>query len=338
MIKMSYSIMGASLLLSTSLWAQPIALEKGWQLLGAVETIDPKSFDNRCVDHVWTYKNSRWKIHIANGKHYDIPSVIGTIDQIEKGQGFWVYAHDTCHIDTNTTDTNGTWTSLLAGKTFYIVTVSDGKTEYFTGTFNDDLTVFTTTEDGSEEENPIQIDGDTIYFTNDTDGSYTVLKEDQGHIYADDRNKDGLKDGFGHLLFDDETTAKAYRDTLKNLLDNGFTTDYLNGKTLYYVAYDDFGGDTKDWQVARMQFTDDQVTWTELTTDDNSSYTFGYTIENGKIVVNEEHFDPFVLKSIAADYLRVCSDSDCDIFLFFDLAKAKAHVIETGGEENVATP
>ncbi len=69
------------------------SLNKGWHLLGAVETINDMSIFNE-VSVVWTYKNGSWYVYSNNA---DINKNIQNstfkdflIDSIKKGNGFWV--------------------------------------------------------------------------------------------------------------------------------------------------------------------------------------------------------------------------------------------------------
>jgi len=110
-----------------------------------------------------------------------------------------------------------------------------------------------------------------------------------------------------------------------------FSTTYLDGRTLYFVQYDDFGYDGEGepglrWNMARMVFTANTIAWTEYDTPDSGTHTFNYSVTNdGKISINEgEDQDIVAFKSQTDDYLKVCEEGDCNTYLFFDEAKARA--------------
>ena len=114
-------------LLSASLFAQSFTLSNGWQLLGTTEDLNTSVFDNSCADFVWGYDTSnpslpQWRVHIANGQSYTIPSNIGTLDVIKSGEGFWVKSSGECVVETSNNSTNFKFTNdWLNGKTLYDV-------------------------------------------------------------------------------------------------------------------------------------------------------------------------------------------------------------------------
>jgi len=220
--------------------------------------------------------------------------------------------------------------NLLAGKTFYSVDVDDKtliKIE-----FNTDATSFIETDisTGNSDIKNIKIEGDRWYDLDSKDGSYTIVSQFDEYIYFDDRLIDASKDGAGHRLYIDERDAQDYLDSLEiDETVTKFTKDYLNGKRFYFVQYDDFGYDGEDepgmqWNMARMDFTENTVSWTEIDLPDSSTHTFTYTItENGDININEEHLGVITFENKTEDYLQVCQDGDCNTYLFFDEDKAR---------------
>jgi len=107
-----------TLLFSCGLYAQDISVKNGWQLLGAIEDINISKFDNSCVDVVWKYDSSnssfpQWKLHIANGQTYTIPSTISLISSLNQSEGFWLKGNDICEINTTiSSDTNDSETQI----------------------------------------------------------------------------------------------------------------------------------------------------------------------------------------------------------------------------------
>ena len=222
--------------------------------------------------------------------------------------------------------------ALLAGKTFYSVHADERILIKIA--FNADVTAFTETNlaTSQSEVHPIRIEGDRWYGLDDTDGSYTIISQADGYIYFDDRYADGSKDGIGHRLYTSQADAEAYLDSLGGGDEEPitkFSTEWLNGRTLYFVQYDDFGYDGEgepgmQWNMARMDFTENTMSWTEYDLPNTSTGTFTYSItSDGKIDIDEEHFGQIELQSQTDDYLKVCQDGDCNTYLFFDESKAR---------------
>ncbi len=75
-----------------------------------------------------------------------------------------------------------------------------------------------------------------------------------------------------------------------------FTAEYLNGKTLYWVAYDDFGYDDigMRWNIGVFEFTSDTaVNFSEIDTPDSGVHNATYSIlPNGSVavVLGRHHF------------------------------------------------
>ena len=94
---------------------------------------------------------------------------------------------------------------LLAGKTFYVVG-PDGETNQivlFKIVVNKEVTSFKSYKlDGTlTDDATVELNGNKIVFTDNTDGSYSLVSQENGYILADDRLSDGTKDGIGHSVY-----------------------------------------------------------------------------------------------------------------------------------------
>ena len=98
-MKRKILILLGTILLSSTIYAQNINIQNGWQLLGAAEDINVSKFDNSCVDYLWKYDNGNWQVHIANGQNYNYAGL--TISLLNQGDGFWVKGNHICNIQTN---------------------------------------------------------------------------------------------------------------------------------------------------------------------------------------------------------------------------------------------
>jgi len=127
-------------------------------------------------------------------------------------------------------------------------------------------------------------------------------------------------------------------ETNNNSTNFKFTKDWLNGKTLYYVGYDDFGYDDigKKWNLASMSFTQDTLVWQEYNTPDTTPDSVNYTITSEgwiDVLTEEEGFDPIKPIILTEDYVKICFLNECNTtdplnqeYLFFDFQKAKDFV------------
>jgi hypothetical protein len=245
----------------------------------------------------------------------------------EKAQAF---------LDSKTAGATDQTKELLAGKTFYEVD-EDGDTPVLKIVqFNTDVTQVTITNDVTRvsETLAITIEGNKLF--SDDDGYDTVVLKD-GYIALI-----WSENSAENRLYSSKADAQAYLDSKTGgsdtdndtIKDNKFTTTYLNGKTLYFVQYDDFGYDDEGepglrWNMAKMVFTTSSFTWQEYNTPDTDEHTFNYTItDDGKIsyVFTEDSSDTGLISvaSVENDYLKVCEEGDCNTYLFFDEAKASA--------------
>ena len=164
----------------------------------------------------------------------ELEVLVASLEHVEGYSGHAVTQSDAqTHLDGTKTKVTK---ALLAGKTFYVVGEDgdeNGKLALFKLTVNKDATMFTSfKEDGTkEEDSAISIVGNKLTFTRDDDGSYTLIFQKDGYIFADDRYADGSKDKIGHRLYTSKAKAQAYFDSIKT--EAPFKLSDLVGKTLY---------------------------------------------------------------------------------------------------------
>ena len=204
----------SSVLVSGLLYAQDIQVTNKWQLLGALEDISSSSFDGKCVDFVWKYDNG-WQVHIANGNSYNLPSNITQFDTIHKGQGFWIKGNGKCDVNASNDNSFKFTKDMLAGKTFYTVDEDDnGNLQVTKLIFNNSLSSIDAISPNSTENWGININGNKLTFSDDTDNSYTIIKPMNDYILFEDYNGNGSIDGQGHRLYVNKADAEAYLNSL----------------------------------------------------------------------------------------------------------------------------
>ena len=314
----------SSVLVSGLLYAQNIQVTDKWQLLGALENISSYSFDGKCVDFVWKYDNG-WQVHIANGDSYNLPTDIKQFDTISKGQGFWVKGHDTCEVNaTNSIDVK----ALLAGKTFYVPGIDGESTKILTKVvFNNDASSVTWSwivgpaQGGTMR---VKIQGNTIIAEN----PQKFIGKTADYLEIVEYHKDGKM--FNARWYYDEAKAKEYLNNLSSNSNNDLKS-LIVGKTLYFVAYDDFGHDSQTgYNYARITFdTNGSMSWEEYeTVDSGQVYNSTYHIDNNGILhtfdSETEGSGKYSFVSKNSDYITLKAiDDNSLVYLFFDKQKAK---------------
>ena len=318
----------------TSLSAQTIDIVPGWQLLGSLSDINvSQTFNKPCIDIVWKFDNEAksWSAYSPDSSIQNLlySKNLGLFEIIEKGKGYWLKAKSSCSIDIHSSINLG---NLLIGKTYYIPVTDVANKHVETLQFKNDghTLIDSWEEDGkiyqdtftySITENSLRITGRSrdgedidvrITYSQTVDSKYIEFLDENGTIYA----------RFYFTKEDAQQALLAHHTSFK------FSPDYLNGKTLYFVKFDDFGYDGyKKWNMARMEFGADTFTWKEFDTPDTQTHTFHYTIdESGNIVYyydnpsdKERISDPLLTQ----DYIKVCVEGDCNTYLFFNKYKAR---------------
>ena len=182
---------------------------------------------------------------------------------------------------------------LLAGKTFYTVGEEEDKFIFFKIVVDKEATLYKVynLSGALEEEVSITITGNKLIFTDDTDGSYTLVSQENGYIFADDRNADGSKDGIGHRLYTSKSDAQAYFDSLNggSSTESGddlkFTKEILSTNPWYRIEY------TEDEVYCNGKFafdTNENLTASWKENGSIQSASANYSIVDGKLVTTHD--------------------------------------------------
>jgi len=268
----------------------------------------------------------------------------------------------TTAVEDNASTTFRFTTDYLNGKTLYLVQDDDFGYDGLTTEWNMGSMTFSDNQIILNEidlpTNPEDINF-TVAYSIDTNGSIVATFEDEDGttdewiLTAIDSNDTTIiakdDEGTSCYLFLSQEEAKTFRDT-KNAEStmSGFTTEFLNGKTLYYVTKGDFGYDNLpyEWNMAIASFTDTEITWQELV-DGGDSKTFPYAIdENGSIIItwtNEEESGTFGFKLISSnnraihvldiDAVEEDNENDDNGYFFFTEEYARAYMNRQNGIE-----
>jgi len=238
------------------------------------------------------------------------------------------------HLEQTQTDvTKG----LLAGKTFYVVHISN--TEHFIDkvSFNKNVTEVTGTgliNDTGTETDELTVSGDQLIWLSDS--SYTVIVgQHPQYIVAADFNVDNSSDGQSYL-FSSKSEAEAfyYKKFPKT---SGSATDVLKGlivgKTFYYVQNDDFGHEEQaGFNLAKIVFhTDGTMVWDEINTiDAGKPYNTTYHFKNNHLFLfdNDEGSGEYSFIKQNNDYIEIneLNENNNPAYLFDDEQKAKDFV------------
>lgn len=99
MKKLVSSLIAVSL--SSFLYAD-VAIEKGWQLLGADKSMQTDIFKNSCVEFLWKYdskaSSNPWMLSVVSNKTYEKASNYRAFTSLEAGEGYWLYSESACNI------------------------------------------------------------------------------------------------------------------------------------------------------------------------------------------------------------------------------------------------
>jgi hypothetical protein len=79
-------------------FSTPLALQNGWNLKGLGNDVNVSTFDNRCVDAVWSYEGA-WKLYLPKGSPLTNSVDIAPLITLKSGKGFWASTQENCAID-----------------------------------------------------------------------------------------------------------------------------------------------------------------------------------------------------------------------------------------------
>lgn len=271
-----------------SLSAGTIPVNTGWNLVGAVDDINPSTVN--CAKTIWTYNtDGTWNLYqnINSSDNFGF----NPLTNIEKGVGFWV--NSTCNTsigyDDNATDTSigGFNQDILLGNTFYIVRDANnsfaisydttyGTREYYPSF---DLT------NPTDQNYTIDTNGDMIV----NDGAFTVKLLSANNIYAN-LEVIGTSTYYQRAYFN-KADAEAYLSSLApttDLSDINMTTTLVN--TLKWGDFD-YAIDVED--------NDYYSVW-NINADHTAIAMTGYNFDNG----NWEQDDDFnvSITNVNTDY------------------------------------
>jgi len=176
---------------------------------------------------------------------------------------------------------------LLAGKTFYIAYNENGTDTINKLIFNDAVSSITweiilgNKDSGTES---VQIDGNKLIFTDDTDGSYTLISQENGYIFGDDRFEDGSKDGIGTKFYTSQSDAEAaLRNSGTGSDDFKFSINNVSGKTFITIKEKDNGQPSGCWTFNEDKTLDAIFKKDGIYTKFHSSNANWHIVENDKL-------------------------------------------------------
>jgi len=226
---------------------------------------------------------------------------------------------------------------LLAGKTFY----TEDENSIKTVEINQDATQITFIKtDGTKKIYHTEIKGNAI---TDEDGIHYIDNVTDKYILGHDEHGQwkfyfNLKDAKKALESSDANGGNDSSDS--SLKDLKFTTEYLNGKTLYDVSkdYDDKNnnGNTDEFTVSTLKFSSSSMNY-QAGIVDNPKKSVNYTINNkGYLILTYEgeesgvrilNKDSNKLTVCWSDRINELDDDTCwggEEYFYFDKSKAQA--------------
>ena len=90
-------------IIAGSLFAYNLNLTTGWQMVGALEDINVKSFSSPDIKAVWAYDKiaKQWRAYLPNDQVDLSQYNIEPLKTIKKGEGFWVNSLADITVDVN---------------------------------------------------------------------------------------------------------------------------------------------------------------------------------------------------------------------------------------------
>jgi len=258
----------------------------------------------------------------------NLTAVVETLKQeVEDFEGDVVTENEA--LEHLTTTQSEVTKELLAGKTFYL-TYSDSygvvieklvfnsdATELVSEVIEGDVGSASTTNSMS-----VSIDGDTFVTTNTATNdiqTHKILEVTQSYVKLDDSEVPYI-----YYSYDD---VKAAADKLTETESDEsieFSVDYLNGKTFYWLVYNDFGYDTLKYNVAKLTFSESSVVYQEYDTPDSDEHTFDYTVTDGKLSLSNTDISSLYVLEATDSFLRIEDANALEQFFYFDEAQAKS--------------
>ncbi len=232
--------------------------------------------------------------------------------------------------DNGNGEQSGKAKTLLAGKTFYGIEERDGAEVLVRYDFDSGMTRmdWQEIEGGSDHgSHAISTEGDIVTLTDGGQKTYLRIKEADNGVTVEEL--DVVSEGEVIIGVNDTRRLYNNRSDVPWNTTLRFTQEDMDGKTFYLVKYDDFGYDDEGepglrWNMARMAFTSQTVSWTEYDVPDTSTHTFDYTVtDKGEISIGGGFSMTISLQSQTDNYLKVCANGDCDTYLFFSQSKAR---------------
>jgi len=117
-----------------------------------------------------------------------------------------------------------------------------------------------------------------------------------------------------------------------------FSREWLNGKTLYFVGFDDFGYDEMKWNMSSLTFDDTTAMWREFDMPGakEDPYMTNYIVkDDGSVLLTELETNMRVMPQQTADFLVICFGDDCNTRLYYDEQKARNYRDSRNNQETV---
>ncbi len=299
----------------TKITSYELPISKGWQTLSALSDINMTMFDDKHIASLWCYHNG-WYTYLPNNDSLmqNLPQNIKKLQEIKKGDGFWVNALESGLLDIKDSDTStfsGDYDlNNLSTKDFTLSDIAD-KSFIIYDDVNDSIESFI-----------LSFDSNGVGTVNMPDGTYT-LKYNNGSIDIFDK-ENNLLTYFKKLESSDKGIIVAGFDldedsTIKEVFIDGWFTQDLSDTpdsitfpyTCYILDQDSYNKLYLDQNILTRYSYD--LKSKELTTQKQSFYT-----NNNKIVF--EYPQEFTLNDITYQIIgrttmyKISQISDFDIF------------------------
>jgi hypothetical protein len=264
MKKILLSTVLASTLFVFESFAQDLNLNSGWQLKGTESGLTTDDLNRSCIDIVWKYSNSSWEAYSPNSATQDLISNanITSIESINKDEGFWIYANESCDITTSSSSSD-----LCVVETEYFQT---GDSVESANTISENIWYTNSLNSSNRYFYRVNVESDAefIFMTSGESDTYGTLYSSTNEKVAwDDESGEGSNFMFKTLL-----TAGTYYLEVKGFSDRkDFKVKYLQNASYFTGRVIDSSSNPLSSAVITLTLPEENIT---TTTDENGNYSF----------------------------------------------------------------
>jgi hypothetical protein len=98
---MKRTLIAGSIIVASTLFADTLSLQQGWNLKGTSNSLDIESLTDTCVETVWKFSNNKWQAYSTKAttkEAIESSESIDSISSIANNDGFWILTNTNCDV------------------------------------------------------------------------------------------------------------------------------------------------------------------------------------------------------------------------------------------------